>query len=61
MLKQSFFCREKPNKSKAFAIELTNMCFVHDDKRVLVHEKAGTKYPGGLIFPGGHVEEECSG
>ena len=38
-------------------IELTNMCLVYDEKRVLVQEKKGTKYEGGLVFPGGHVEE----
>ncbi|MGB4824266.1 MAG: NUDIX domain-containing protein, partial [Leuconostoc mesenteroides] len=33
-------------------VTLTNMCMVYDDKgNVLVEEKAG-----GLIFPGGHVE-----
>lgn len=38
-------------------IELTNMCFVYDEKRILVQEKVGTKYEGGLVFPGGHVED----
>lgn len=38
-------------------IELTNMCLVYNDDAVLVQEKLGTKYKGGLIFPGGHVEE----
>lgn len=38
-------------------IELTNMCLVYNDDAVLVQEKAGTKYRGGLVFPGGHVEE----
>lgn len=37
-------------------IELTNMCLVYNENRVLVQEKAGTKCPGGLVFPGGHVE-----
>lgn len=37
-------------------IELTNMCLVYDENRVLVQEKVGTKYVGGLVFPGGHVE-----
>lgn len=37
-------------------IELTNMCLVYDENRVLVQEKVGTKYAGGLVFPGGHVE-----
>lgn len=37
-------------------IELTNMCLVCDENRILVQEKVGTKYKGGLVFPGGHVE-----
>lgn len=43
--------------SRKSEIELTNMCLVYDDERILVQEKMGTKYPGGLVFPGGHVEE----
>ena len=42
--------------SRKLEIELTNMCLVYDENRVLVQEKAGTKYEGGLVFPGGHVE-----
>lgn len=38
-------------------IELTNMCLVYDENRILVQEKAGTRHEGGLVFPGGHVEE----
>lgn len=38
-------------------IELTNMCLVYDENRVLVQEKKGTRYEGGLVFPGGHVED----
>jgi 8-oxo-dGTP diphosphatase len=38
-------------------IELTNMCFIYDENRILVQEKAGTSHKGGLIFPSGHVEE----
>ena len=39
-------------------IELTNMCLIYDDNRVLVQEKQGLKekYKGSLVFPGGHVE-----
>jgi len=33
------------------------MCLIYDENRVLVQEKVGTKYKGGLVFPGGHVEE----
>lgn len=36
--------------------ELTNMCLVYDENRILVQEKTGTQYQGGLVFPGGHVE-----
>ena len=37
-------------------IELTNMCLVYDENRILVEEKKGTKYAEGLVFPGGHIE-----
>ena len=43
--------------SRKTKVELTNMCLVYDEKMVLVQEKTGTKYEGGLVFPGGHVEE----
>ena len=36
-------------------IELTNMCLVYDDERILVEEKE-TKYAGGFVFLGGHIE-----
>lgn len=38
-------------------IELTNMCLVYNENAVLVQEKTGTRYEGGLVFPGGHVED----
>lgn len=38
-------------------IELTNMCLICDGSKVLVQEKTGTK---GLVFPGGHVEDDES-
>lgn len=38
-------------------VELTNMCLVYDENRILVQEKKGTGYTGGLLFPGGHVEQ----
>ena len=43
-------------------IELTNMCLIYDESRVLVQEKQGLKekYQGGLVFPGGHVEPDES-
>lgn len=37
-------------------IELTNMCLIYDENRILVEEKRKTKYVGGLVFPGGHIE-----
>ena len=37
-------------------VELTNMCLVYDENRILVQEKRGTGLEGGLLFPGGHVE-----
>lgn len=43
--------------SRTSEIELTNMCLIYDEERILVQEKVGTKYKGGLVFPGGHVEE----
>ena len=46
--------------SRKSEIELTNMCLVYNKDSVLVQEKAGTKYNGGLVFPGGHVEERES-
>lgn len=48
---------ESDEVSQKTEIELTNMCLVYDENRVLVQEKTGTKYKGGLVFPGGHVEE----
>ncbi len=41
-------------------IELTNMCLVYDEDKILVQEKVGTKYAGGLVFPGGHIERDES-
>lgn len=38
-------------------IELTNMCFVYDENKILVQEKNGTNHKGGLVFPGGHIED----
>ena len=37
-------------------VTLTNMCMIRDGSRVLVEEKVG-EGAGGIIFPGGHVEE----
>ena len=33
-------------------VELTNMCLIYDDERILVEEKTVTKYVEGLVFPG---------
>ena len=43
--------------SRKTEIELTNMCLVYNETSILVQEKTGTKYEGGLVFPGGHIEE----
>ena len=43
-------------KDRKQQVELTNMCLIYDENRILVEEKKGTKYAGGLVFPGGHVE-----
>lgn len=43
--------------SRKSVIELTNMCLIYTEDKILVQEKTGTKYEGGLVFPGGHVEE----
>ena len=41
---------------RATKVILTNMCMIYDDKgNVVVEEKAG-----GLIFPGGHIENQES-
>ena len=37
-------------------VTLTNMCMIRNGSKVLVEEKVG-EYAGGIIFPGGHVEE----
>lgn len=37
-------------------VELTNMCLIYNENQILVEEKRGTRYAGGLVFPGGHVE-----
>lgn len=36
------------------------MCLICDETRILVEEKCGTSYSGGLVFPGGHVEKNES-
>ena len=46
--------------SRKSEIELTSMCLIYDEERILVQEKVGTKYEGGLVFPGGHVEDNES-
>lgn len=44
------------NMNRTQEVELTNMCFIYDENRILVEEKKGTKYTNGLVFPGGHIE-----
>lgn len=41
---------------RAERVILTNLCMIYDGSKVLVEEKVG-KGAGGIIFPGGHVEE----
>ena len=41
-------------------IELTNMCLICDGHASWWKKRRGTSYPGGLIFPGGHVEKDES-
>ena len=43
------------NMNRTQEVELTNMCFIYDENRILVEEKKGTKYTNGLVFPGGHI------
>ncbi len=43
--------------SRITKVELANMCLVYDEEKILVQEKVGTKHAGGLVFPGGHVED----
>ena len=42
--------------SRSKPIELTNLCLIYDEDRILVQEREwhGEK---GIIFPGGHVED----
>lgn len=37
-------------------VELVNMCLIYTDDKILVQEKVGTGHEGGLVFPGGHIE-----
>ena len=41
---------------RAERVILTNLCMIYDGSKVLVEEKVGNG-AGGVIFPGGHVEE----
>ena len=41
-------------------VELTNMCLIYDEDKILVQEKKNTGIEGGLLFPGGHVESSES-
>lgn len=33
--------------SRKSKVELTNMCLIYNENRILVQEKVGTKYEGG--------------
>lgn len=41
--------------SRKQLVELTNMCMVYDEERVLVQNRRSRHYPG-VTFPGGHIE-----
>lgn len=41
--------------SRQFPVELTTMCMVYDDDKVLVQDRVDPDWPG-VTFPGGHVE-----
>lgn len=41
--------------SRHIPIELTTMCMVYDDDKVLVQDRLDPDWPG-ITFPGGHVE-----
>lgn len=50
--------RKRKNKGEFMRkqlVELTNMCLIYDENRILVEERKGDGY-SGLIFPGGHIE-----
>jgi 8-oxo-dGTP diphosphatase len=49
--------KESEKMNRRSEIELANMCLIYDNNRVLVQEKVGTNYKGGLVFPGGHIEQ----
>ena len=37
------------------SVELTNMCMIYDDNKVIVIDRQKKDWPG-ITFPGGHVE-----
>lgn len=41
--------------SRRIPVELTTMCMVYDNDRVLVQDRVDPDWPG-ITFPGGHVE-----
>ena len=46
----------KTKMERTERVILTNLCMIQDGTKVVVEEKTG-KGAGGIIFPGGHVEE----
>ena len=46
------------NMNRTQEVELTNMCFIYDENRILVErEKNGTKIYQWISLPGGHIEQ----
>ena len=45
--------------SRTCAVELTNLCLIYQDDKILVQEKVWRDQKG-IIFPGGHVEKDES-
>ena len=42
--------------NRTSAVELTNLCMIVNGTQILVQDKVGGD-AGGIILPGGHVEE----
>ena len=45
--------------SRTSTVELTNLCLIYQEDRILVQEKVWRDQKG-IIFPGGHVEKDES-
>lgn len=51
-----FIRKERAYMDRRSLVELTNLCLVYQDDKILVQEKV-TENEIGIIFPGGHIEE----